>query len=219
MFSKPFQPTGRAVLAEELFDYLKDAIVTGDLQPGDRLVEDAVAQATSVSRTPVREALRKLRSAGLVDNKDRSFVVAEMTSAELRDIWAVMEYLQGLATRLAAVHRSTVDLVRLKDIVARARQATDADDVAQIVELNRQFHSAVHHASGNRFLADLIASLLVRIERNQDFTEARRREQAQIEHETVLAAIERQDPEAASAAIAEHLQHQLAATVSLGVAL
>jgi DNA-binding GntR family transcriptional regulator len=216
MFSKPFEPSGRAVLAEELFDYLKDAIVSGDLQPGDRLVEDAVAQATSVSRTPVREALRKLRAAGLVDNKDRSFVVAELSSAELRDIWAVMEYLQGLATRLAAVHRSTLDLVRLQDIVTRGREATDTDDVAQIVELNRQFHSTLHHASGNRFLADLIASLLMRIERNQDFTQARRREQAQTEHESVLAAIEQQDPEAAEKAVVDHLRHQLAATVTVG---
>lgn len=219
MFSTPFAPTGRAILSEELYEFLKDAIVSGELGPRERLVEDAIARATSVSRTPVREALRNLKASGLIELRDRGYVVTELSGVELRDIWSVMETLQELAAGLAASHRSTVDLVRLQDIVRRARIATDDGDVPAIVALNREFHDAVHNASGNRFLADLINSLTLRIERNQDFTEARRREQAQDEHVAVLNALERQDSEGAQQAIADHLRNQLASAMGIAARL
>jgi DNA-binding GntR family transcriptional regulator len=210
MFSKPFVASGQGLLADDLFDFLHAAIVSGDLQPGQRLVEDAVAQATSVSRTPVREALRKLKASGLVTSSGRSFVVASLSSAELHDLWVVMENLQALATRMAANNRSHIDLVGLEHIVARGREATKSGDVAAIIELNRQFHDAIHRASGNSYLAALIASIIVRIEQIQDFTSARSRQDAQRQHEVILAAIKDRDEDAAEAAIRAHLSHQFA---------
>jgi DNA-binding GntR family transcriptional regulator len=68
VLGEQFEPTGQAILADELFEYLKDQIAIGNLEPGERLVEEQIAQATSMSRTPVREALRRLKAAGLVDH-------------------------------------------------------------------------------------------------------------------------------------------------------
>jgi DNA-binding GntR family transcriptional regulator len=210
MFSRPFVASGQAILADDLFDFIQEAIVTGDLQPGDRLVEDAVAQATSVSRTPVREALRRLKAAGLVTSSGRSFVVASLSSAELRELWVVMEHLQALATRMAAHNRSHLDLVGLEHIVDEGRRATEAGDIRAIVDLNRKFHDAIHVASGNSYLADLIAPIIMRIEQIQDFTSARARENAQCQHEAILKAIADRDEDAAEAAIRDHLSYQFA---------
>jgi DNA-binding GntR family transcriptional regulator len=214
MFSKAFVPSGHALLADDLFDFVHEAIVSGDLQPGERLVEDAVAQATSVSRTPVREALRRLKAAGLVTSSGRSFVVATLSSAELRELWIVLEHLQALATRMAANNRSHIDLVGLRHIVEEAREATKAGDTRAIIALNRQFHDTIHRASGNGYLAGLIASIVVRVEQIQDFTSARSRQRAQREHEAVLAAIEHRDEEGAEEAIRAHLSHQFATIVA-----
>jgi DNA-binding GntR family transcriptional regulator len=210
MFSRPFVASGNTLLADDLFDYLQEAIVTGDLRPGERLVEDTVAQATSVSRTPVREALRRLKAAGLVASSGRSFVVASLSSAELRELWVVMEHLQALATRMAARNRSDLDLVGLEHIVAEGREATKAGDVRAIVDLNRQFHNAIHSASANNYLANLIATVIMRIEQIQDFTSARSRYEAQQQHEAILVAVADRDEEAAEAAIRAHLRHQFA---------
>lgn len=209
---KHFESTGQAILADELFEFLKDQIAIGNLEPGERLVEEQIAQATSMSRTPVREALRRLKAAGLVDNRGRSFVVISLSSAEQREVWAVLEYLSGAAARLAAAQRNEVDLAGMRMIVERGREAALADDLPMVVDLNRKFHDMVNQASGNRTMAELIANLTLRVERGADFAQARRRIAAQEEHEAILAALEAGDPDEAERTVHTHLRHQLVAT-------
>jgi DNA-binding GntR family transcriptional regulator len=120
----------------------------------------------------------------------------------------VMEHLQALATRMAANNRSHVDLVGLEQIVAQGREATRVGDIRAVVELNRQFHNAIHSASGNSYLATQIGTIIIRIEQIQDFTTARSRQEAQRGHEEILAAIEDRDGDAAEAAIRAHLNQQ-----------
>jgi DNA-binding GntR family transcriptional regulator len=207
-----FVQTGQAGLADDLFEYLKDQIAIGNLEPGERLVEEQIAQATAMSRTPVREALRRLKAAGLVDNRGRSFVVISLSSAEQREVWAVLEYLTGMAARLAAVQRTEVDLAGLRMIIEHGHQAAEADDLTMVIDLNRKFHDLVNQASGNRTLAELIANLTLRVERGTDFAQARRRTAAQEEHNAILAALEGKDSDAAEKAAHTHLRHQLVAT-------
>jgi DNA-binding GntR family transcriptional regulator len=214
MLLKPFEPTGKVVLADELFEYLRDAILSGDLEVGERLVEESIAQVTSVSRTPVREAIRKLSAAGLAENTGRSFVVAELSQVELQEVWAVMENLQVLAARLAARNRSDIDLMNARYLMERGAEAAETGDSARVVALNRQFHDAINQASGNRFLAKEIAELRMRLERSQDFTGARQRGGAQLEHVSVWEAVRDGNADAAEQSVREHLQHQLEATVA-----
>jgi len=207
-----FEQTGQAGLSDDLFEYLKDQIAIGNLEPGERLVEEQIAQATSMSRTPVREALRRLKAAGLVDNRGRSFVVISLSSAEQREVWAVLEYLSGMAARLAAAQRNEVDLAGMRMVIERGREAAEADDQSMVIGLNRKFHDLLNQASGNRTLAELIANLTLRVERGTDFAQARRRAAAQEEHEAILEAMEAQDSDAAEKAVHTHLRHQLVAT-------
>jgi DNA-binding GntR family transcriptional regulator len=174
------------------------------------MVEQTIANQTSISRTPVRDALRQLEAAGLVQNDGRGLVVAKFSSGELREAWVVMETLQCLASKLAAVHRSDMDLLELNHLIDAGRVATEAHDGPMLVEINRRFHAAIHSASANRFLFDVIQPMVARIETLQDFTTARRRDQAQKEHETIVAAIQAQDITGAEDAMLTHLQNQLA---------
>lgn len=212
VMGEQFVQTGQAGLSDDLFEYLKDQIAIGNLAPGERLVEEHIAQATSMSRTPVREALRRLKAAGLVDNRGRSFVVISLSSAEQREVWAVLEYLSGVAARLAAVQRNEVDLAGLRMINEHGRAAAHADDQASVISLNRKFHDLINQASGNRTLAELIANLTLRVERGADFAQARRRLAAQDEHDAILAALEAGDSDEAEKAVHTHLRHQLVAT-------
>ncbi|MGH3150114.1 MAG: GntR family transcriptional regulator [Streptosporangiaceae bacterium] len=212
--SRPFRPARGGVLADELFEYLKDAILAGELEPGTKLVEDTVARATSVSRTPVREALRRLRSTGLIKSNGRTFEVSSLSSEDLRDLWFVMEHLQVLAAQLAAQHRSAIDLIKIHHIVSLNRAAMEEGDYAAMVDLNRRFHSAIHDASGNRCIAEVISNLVMRIEALQDFSSARWREEAIEDHVELLAAIEAQDPERSGNAMRAHLEHQLTAAIA-----
>lgn len=210
----PFTPAPGAVLAEELFQYLRDAILHGELEPGTKLVEDTVARATAVSRTPVREALRRLRTTGLIRTNGRTFEVSSLTSEDLRDLWFVMEHLQVLAAQLAAQYRSPVDLAKLHHIMSLNQAAMENSDHAAMVELNRRFHSAIHEASRNRCISEVIDSLVIRIEALQDFSSARWRDEASDDHSELLGAIEDQDSERSGNAMLAHLQHQLAAAIS-----
>jgi DNA-binding GntR family transcriptional regulator len=217
MFKGPFVRSGRDTIAADLYNYLRQSIVQGDLEPGTRMVEQTIARETFTSRTPVRDALRQLEIAGFVQNDGRGLVVAEFSSAELREAWVVMETLQCLASKLAAVHRTDMDLLELNHLIEAGRVATRAKDGSALVETNRRFHAAVHRASGNRFLFDVIQPMVLRIETLQDFSSARRRVQAQKEHEAIAAAIKSQDVAEAENAMFTHLQNQLVHTlVSVG---
>jgi DNA-binding GntR family transcriptional regulator len=125
-----------------------------------------------------------------------------------------MECLQARAARLAAVHRSDIDLIELRHLVELGRAATGEDDVPGIIDLNRRFHAAIHQAARNRFLSEFIDSSIVRLERIQDFTTARRRLEAQSEHEALLEALESQEPARAEAAMLLHLQNQLTQAIT-----
>jgi len=207
---KAFEPSGQSVLADELFDFLKEQIAIGNLRPGERLVEEQIALATAVSRTPVREALRRLKAVGLADNRGRSFGVTELNTAEQREVGSVLEHLSGWAAGLAALRLEPADLTSLRYLTERGREAMESDDLKSIVEINRQFHDAVNHASGNRTLAEIIANLTLRVERGSDFAQVRRRHQAQEEHERIVLALERGNAEEAAEAVQEHIRHQLA---------
>jgi DNA-binding GntR family transcriptional regulator len=185
----------RGLLAEDLYAQLRADILDGRLGPGERLVEESIAQQASVSRTPVREALRKLEADGLIQVSGRGLVVAGVDAADLVELSTVREALEGLAANIATVRRSDVDVATLEQIVDEARQAAGTEDVIALVTLDHLFHEAVWRASGNRYLANLLGTLRARIEGVPDDAadSAVRRQEAQREHEGILDAIRAQD--------------------------
>jgi DNA-binding GntR family transcriptional regulator len=210
---KPIELPGLGSLADELYAYLREAILSGELAPNERLVEATLAQTAHVSRTPVREALKRLEMDGLVKTtSSRGVVVTAFSYDELHDLCVAREGMEGLAARLAASSRSEFDLVNLDHTMEQTAAAVERADVPRLVDLNHAFHEAVWRASRNRYLAQelrLLRGLIERMQQTTLTTPDRQRQMLQ-EHGETVEALRRGDSEAAEKITRHHFQRAMA---------
>lgn len=187
------------------YERIKRAILDGTFQPGEALVESAVAEWCGVSRTPVREALTRLEQDGLVARTDRGVIVRERTPEEILDIYEVRITLQTLAARVAAERATALDRVRLEKLCVRAEQA-DPSDGQQLAERNRAFHHAVVLASHNETLIDLLERLDMHLLRYPATTlqYPGRWDEALVEHRALVEAIAARDADRAAELASTH---------------
>jgi DNA-binding GntR family transcriptional regulator len=176
------------------YERLKQAIVTGELAPGQQLVETVLAQWCQVSRTPVREALTRLEQDGLVLRTDRGLVVRERSPEEILDIYETRIVLEATAARVAATRRSAIDLITLRRI-ADGLERLDTPDENAMASANRDFHRALWRATHNDSLIDLLTRLDLHLARYPATTLSQpgRWAEANAEHRAILDAIEAQD--------------------------
>lgn len=195
--------------SELVYRRLKDQIISGDLAPGSRLIELNIAADFGVSRTPVREALKRLAAENLVlADPARGMIVHAPDAGEIEDVFVVRQALDGLAARLAAHRITPSELSRLRLIVDTMRQAIHADRREQIVIANQRFHDVIYSAAGNPMLARVASDLrdFVRRFSTLPFASPDRVEHVLAEHEAILEALQAHDPEAAHAASNRHLE-------------
>jgi DNA-binding GntR family transcriptional regulator len=187
------------------YDKIKQAIVDGELKPGDQLVETTLATWCEVSRTPIREALRRLEQDGLVDRTDRGLVVRERSPEEILDIYVTRIALEATAGRVAAERRTDHDLRLLRRLLAKEDQVKTTDQ-AGMIEVNQQFHRAVWRASHNDSLMDLLERLNLHLARYPGTTlsTAGRWKVARRQHELLVDAIERRDADTAHDLARQH---------------
>lgn len=139
---------------------IRDAIRTGLIRAGERLVELDLAAALEMSRTPVREALRQLEVERLVEVAPRrGFVVPTITIDDLVEIFEIREVLEGLAARRAAQRMGPAELGALRETVDRMDRARDADDLTGLAEASSQFHRLLRSGSKHGRLPQLLALL------------------------------------------------------------
>ena len=135
--------------SELTYRQLKDLIVSGQLEPGERLVEAQIAEELGVSRTPVREALRRLLDEHLISRDTTgALTVHRATQREIEDIYTIREVLDGLAARLAARRISETDLLWMTETIETMREAA-ADESGDVVAANLTFHDVLYGAAGN----------------------------------------------------------------------
>jgi DNA-binding GntR family transcriptional regulator len=157
-FTAPPRPPGRS-LAEYAYHALRDVLREGRFKPGEHLPETDIARWLSISRTPVREAMQKLISEGLLANgRWNGAVVAEFDSQQVVELYAVRESLEGTAARLAARHASAPERDYLSDILAR--EAAAGHDPDRLVELNFEFHRGIYRAAHNRYLLQSLSMVV-----------------------------------------------------------
>lgn len=201
---------------EDAYEQLKSSIEAGELLPGTRLREAELAGQLGVSRTPVREAIRRLEAEGLVSMMPRSgAVVAALDHQSMMELYDFRCVLEGMAARLVARHASDVEIDEIRELIAS--EVPLADDPSRLAELNRQLHSLLYRAARNRYLERTLLSLrsamtllggtTMRIE-GRSMT-------AHAEHQAILAAIEARDPDAAEAAARQHLLNAQRARLKL----
>ena len=193
--------------SEQAYRHIREAIRCGRYKPGDRLREVDLAAELGLSRTPVRQAFARLEANGLIVNDPvRGFVVTTLDFAAINELYYIREVLEGTAARLAAQHASDVELSILIELGEQYKAAVD--DEALLKERNRQFHDMLCQCSHNRYLLGTIASLYdsLSLLGNSVLTQRARAEETFLEHEAVIDAIRRRDPDAAEQTIREHIR-------------
>ncbi|HJU50729.1 MAG TPA: GntR family transcriptional regulator [Acidimicrobiia bacterium] len=151
-------PLGRAhlPLSEQIADEIRAAILAGRYKPGERLMEEVLANEFGVSRNPVREALRQLSVAGFVDVVPRHGAsVATLGVQSVRELFEVRSALEAVMARLASERITTAQLEILADLVAKGQRAVANEELDALPGLNTAFHNAIARAAGNSRLVAL----------------------------------------------------------------
>ena len=187
-------------------DELRRLVITGELAPGTRIVEDRLAARLGVSRNPVREALQKLAGEGFVELLPRrGAVVAQITAEEAEDLFDVRSSLEPLAARLAARRADADGIDRLRAVLELARTATDERDLDLLASYNTEFHSVVVQLSGNDYLGLLVSPMARRVQWVFRTSAATRAPHSWTEHEQLLHAIAAGDEDYAEAVARAHV--------------
>lgn len=156
-----FAPLESETVAAQVQRRLEEAIYSGQLKPGQRLIEADLAEALQVSRASFREALRLLQSKGLVVNTHRrGTFVAELSANDVRDLYNLRLVLEVFAIRHAAEHRDDLLLNRLQELVGDLHQRAVRRDHLGIVDLDLEIHRAICAATGNRKLLEMWGDLV-----------------------------------------------------------
>ena len=204
-------------MASDAYAMILDAIEEGEFRPGGRLVESELAERFGVSRTPVREALQRLETQGLVARDGRSLIVASLDHSQMADLYAVRAQLEGLAARLAARHAAAEEVRVLRRMAAEDRALVG--DPKALARANRRFHGQIHLASHNRFLVqqlDLVHRSMALMAETSLAVDGRGGE-ALDEHDRIVAAIAARDEDAAEAALRAHISAAFETRLSVGM--
>lgn len=191
-------------LAEEI----EHLVLNGELRPGAKLDEQVLAQRFSVSRTPVREALRRLASTGLIDLKpNRGAFVALMTSERLEEMFIAMAELEATCARLAAMSMTPVERRGLQRLHESMGELARHEAVADFVDANDAFHNLIYRGAHNGPLEEMTLGLRRRLApyRRSQFRTQGRLERSYQEHDAVVKAILVGDPARAHASMLHHV--------------
>lgn len=143
----------KALISDQVYELLRQAVVDGDLAPGDRVVESEIARRLGVSQAPVREAVKQLAREGLLTHVPRrGHFVVEISEQDAEYARQVREPLERLAAQLAAQHITKDQLAELDALVERMRKAVTVKDVGVFRDADIEFHTLVSQAAGNPFL-------------------------------------------------------------------
>ncbi|MGA7272869.1 MAG: GntR family transcriptional regulator [Acidimicrobiia bacterium] len=195
-------------LADFVYRQIFDAVVAGKIPPGERLVQEILAEEMDVSRTPVREALLRLESEGILESSERGgFLVRSVDLEEAREIYELRAAVEGYAARIVAQRRDPAAIELIRKAVEAAAQG--AGSVEEGYELNRLVHRSIVKATGHALFLDTVDSIWGRSQAFRMFAELHDAKlhflEAEPTHEEVLAAIESGDGLAAQEALVAHI--------------
>jgi DNA-binding GntR family transcriptional regulator len=196
-------------LWQRVYDHLRDEILSGSLTPGAELSEVALAESLGVSRGPIREAIGRLASEGLVTVRPRrGAVVSSLSKDEFIELYQVREALELLAVKLAVPRLGPDDITALQSLIDEMSTRAERNQVAAFFEANTGFHARLVDASGNAKLAEMYRQLLDQLGRYRG-SSLRLRGNLQrsiAEHAAILRAAKRGDTERAARLMSEHIR-------------
>ncbi|MFG1402649.1 GntR family transcriptional regulator [Xanthobacter sediminis] len=193
--------------AEYAYQRIRDAIRSGEFQPGQRLREADLAEHFKVSRTPIREAIRRITADGLLELvPGRGLAVAQFSMQQVREIYFLRAVLEGAAAALAAQYASPSEVKAMADLLDQSAEVLD--DPGETARFNRLFHQAIYEAARNRYLSQALAQLADALTLLPGTTfEANGRSPAALEeHRAILDAITAHAAEEAENAARIHIR-------------
>jgi len=194
-------------LTAEVYATLRSAITSGELLPRERLYETVLARRFKMSRTPVREALQRLVTEGLVEGGADGVYVATLSVQDVRSLEQANRALQSLAAQLAAAAGSEDDLERLEGLVARMEACAVSGDLDAWIAADQEMHRQIFRMCGNRWVWKLLLQMesLVGRVRHIALRRPGRLEESTKEHRVVVDAIKSRTPDLAHQAMHAHL--------------
>lgn len=198
-------------LRDVVFNTLRNAILRGELEPGERLMEIALAQKLGVSRTPIREAIRKLELEGLVVMVPRKGAeVADITEKDLRDVLEVRIALEELSIMLAIKHMSDEAIDELSDANKEFVRVAQTGDLIKTAQADVAFHELIYIGTENKRLNQIISNLREQMYRYrlEYLKDKSTHEQLIKEHNDIIDAMKERDVEKAKQAIKLHIVNQ-----------
>ena len=198
-------------LRDVVFNTLREAILKGDLKPGERLMELQLASKLGVSRTPIREAIRMLEQEGLaVTTPRKGAEVAKMTLKDMEDVLEIRDALDELAVRIACQKISDEQLKQLEDMKELFEKSTQTGNVKKIAEADVTFHDVIYEATGNPKLVTLLNNLREQVYRYRvEYIKDPKNYPTLIaEHEAILESLKNRDVKNAVEAMHVHVANQ-----------
>ena len=198
-------------LRDVVFKTLRKAILTGQLQPGERLMEVHLAERLGVSRTPIREAIRKLELEGLVIMiPRRGAEVAEITEKSLKDVLEVRRALDILSAELACTRITDEDVEELQNACKEFESATRTKDLTEIAKADVALHNIIVEATGNQRLQQMINNLAEQMYRYRFvyIKDVTTHDMLIREHAMIYEAVKNRDIQKAAMAAKIHIDHQ-----------
>lgn len=193
----------RRNLAEDAADHIRAAILSGDLKPGERIDQDAIAERLGVSRLPVREALIALDQEGLVNNiPRRGAFVASFSREDVIDHYQLFGQVAGLAAARAVVRMDDAEVAKLVDL---NRRLSSTKDVAEQERLNHEFHRTINTACASQRILSMLGLLSRSLPMPYDKLPPEWLADAEQQHSDILDAFSRRDTLAAQRSMEQHI--------------
>ena len=209
---------GYLPLRDVVFNTLRQAILRGELKPGERLMEIQLANKLGVSRTPIREAIRKLELEGLVLMIPRKGAeVADITEKSLKDVLEVRRALEELSVKLTCDRITKEEIKELEQAAENFRKTMKSKDITEIAEADVRFHDVIYTATKNQKLIQLLNNLHEQMYRYR--IEYLKDEEVYPkllkEHKEIIERINRGEKEEAARIVCEHIDNQVNAVMDV----
>ncbi len=199
-------------LRDVVFNTLREAILRGDLVPGERLMELQLAAKLGVSRTPIREAIRMLEQEGLAITIPRKgAIVAGMTEKDMQDVLEIREALEELSVQVACDKITEEEVARLRENMENFEDSLKSGDLKRMAEADVEFHDVIYQATDNLKLINMLNNLREQMYRYrvEYLKNPSNHEQLLREHEAIYRGIMEKDKDAVTEMIRKHISNQV----------
>ncbi|MBQ9920357.1 MAG: GntR family transcriptional regulator [Clostridia bacterium] len=196
-------------LADQVYQVLEMDILSGKYARGEIFTENKLCEILGVSRTPIREALRRLEQENLIKDSGKGSVVLGITEKDLEDIFTIRRQIEGLASKMAAENATTTQIAELKDALELQEFYLSKHNSEEIKSMDNRFHETLYAISGSVTFYNILLSLHKKIQkyRSASIRINSRAQESVEEHRRIYEAVEKQDGESAMRFALEHIDN------------